>query len=166
MILTDTYTSKRTGLTWNVEYEELDSFDHLHELPIWAAGAYCFYGDEMVLVYAKKRDSWEIPGGGREEGEGFNECIIREIKEESNMNVLELFPLACEKHICVDNGDFGYVLRFAAKVEPFGDFESDPSDGEITEIKLIDPKDYKQYFNWEERGEAGIKRAKELLGMI
>jgi len=33
----------------------------------------------------------------------------------------------------------------------------------VTEIKLIDPKDYKQYFDWGEIGERIIERALELL---
>ena len=48
-------------------------------------------------------------------------------------------------------------------VEPFGDFVVDPG-GEITEIKLIDPKDYKQYFDWGEIGDRIMKRAVELEG--
>ena len=43
-------------------------------------------------------------------------------------------------------------------VEPMGDFKADP-DGDVTEIKLIDPKDYKKYFDWSEIGERIIKQA-------
>jgi hypothetical protein len=46
-------------------------------------------------------------------------------------------------------------------VEPYGDFESDP-DNDISEIKLIDPKDYKQYFDWKEIGDRIVKKAVEL----
>ncbi len=46
-------------------------------------------------------------------------------------------------------------------MEPSGDFKEDP-DGEITEIKLINPKDYKQYFDWGEIGDHLIKRALEI----
>jgi len=52
-------------------------------------------------------------------------------------------------------------LRYVCTVEPFGDFHSDP-DGSITEIKLIDPKDYKQYFDWGEIGDRIMERALEL----
>ena len=46
-------------------------------------------------------------------------------------------------------------------VEPYGDFVADP-DGDITEIKLIDPQDYKEYFNWGIVGDHIMKRALEL----
>ncbi|PIP55679.1 MAG: hypothetical protein COX06_01985 [Candidatus Zambryskibacteria bacterium CG22_combo_CG10-13_8_21_14_all_42_17] len=48
-------------------------------------------------------------------------------------------------------------------VEPYGDFVADAdAEGDVTEIKLIDPKDYKQYFDWGEIGESIIKRVIEL----
>jgi len=43
-------------------------------------------------------------------------------------------------------------------VEPYGPFEKDPDD-DITEIKLIDPKDYKEYFDWGKVGE-------RVMGMV
>jgi ADP-ribose pyrophosphatase YjhB (NUDIX family) len=166
MIFSDIYKSKRTGMTWDVTYEELDSFDSIQHLPVGAAGAFCFYENKMVLVYAKKRAVWEIPGGGREEGESFDECIIREIKEESNMKVLELFPLGCDTNINEQTSETIYILRYAARVEPYGEFDGDgASDGEITEMKLIDPKDYKQYFDWKERGDAMMNKAIRVLNI-
>jgi len=46
-------------------------------------------------------------------------------------------------------------------VEPYGNFTLDP-DGEITETKLIDPADYKKYFDWGEIGERIMERAVEM----
>ena len=42
-----------------------------------------------------------------------------------------------------------------------GPFVSDPA-GTISEIKLIDPKDYKQYFDWKSIGDRIMERALEL----
>lgn len=43
--------------------------------------------DHILLVrhheYAGGHDYWVIPGGGREEGETEQECVKREIKEET-----------------------------------------------------------------------------------
>ena len=48
-------------------------------------------------------------------------------------------------------------------VEPYGDFVADgDSEGDITSIKLINPKDYKKYFDWGEVGERIISRALEI----
>jgi 8-oxo-dGTP pyrophosphatase MutT (NUDIX family) len=166
MTTESTYTSKRTGLKWNIKYQELDSFDSIRNLPIGAAGAFCFCGDKFVVVYAgDNRNVWEIPGGGIEEGETFEECIIREIHEESNMKVLELFPLGYETQHCVTTNETYYILRYAARVEPYGPFVSDPANGEITEIKLIDPKEYKQYFDWGKRSDVLMEKAMKVLNL-
>ncbi len=45
---------------------------------------------------------------------------------------------------------------------PYGPFVSDPA-GSITEIKLVDPKDYKQYFDWGNIGDRIVERSLELL---
>ena len=132
MAIHDSYISKKNGFTWNISYEELDSFETITHLPVGAEGAFCFYGDKMVIVYAKKRETWEIPGGGREEGETFDECILREIKEESNMRVLELIPLGYDTFTSEQSPDVFYVLRYAARVEPLGEFSGDGAeDGEV-----------------------------------
>ena len=166
MTIKGAYISKRSGIMFEVSYEEMDSFDSISHMPIFAAGAFCFYRDKLVLVYAKKRDSWEIPGGGRDDGESFDACVIREIKEETNMKVLELFPLGLDSYINSKTGDTSYAVRYAAKVKPYGDFVADAAhDADITEIKLIDPVDCSKYFDWEERGVAMIAKAKTLLGI-
>ncbi len=157
MIINTSHISKKNGLRCDGKYEELDTFDSILSLPVTAAGAFCFHEGKLVLVYAKSRECWEIPGGGREPGESFEACITREIKEESNMRVIALFPLGCDT-FAWENGETNYILRYAAKVEPYGDFVED-ADGEITKIELIDPADYKQYFDWGERGDAMMKRA-------
>jgi ADP-ribose pyrophosphatase YjhB (NUDIX family) len=146
-----------------MQYEELDSFDSICQLPVAAAGALCFYENQLVLVYAKKRDSWEMPGGGLEEGETFEECVTREIKEESNMKVLTLVPLGYETQTNTKTNEAYYILRYAAQVEPYGPFVSDPAEGEITDIKLINPEDYKQYFNWKERSDVLMNKALRIL---
>lgn len=166
MQYTDIYTSKRTGHTFDIVYKEVDSFEHISHLPIKAAGAFCFCDGKLVLVYAKKRDCWEIPGGGREEGESFDACIVREIKEESNMKVLKLVPLGYDTFTNRDNGDVLYILRYGALVEPYGDFVADgDQDADITAMQLIDPKDYKTYFDWNERGDAMLGKSMRLLGV-
>src|SRR3989344_788066 len=55
--------------------------------------------------------------------------------------------------------------RSVCLVEPYGPFISDP-DGDITKIELIDPKDYKQYFDWGEIGEHVLVRALEIKNSL
>jgi len=51
--------------------------------------------------------------------------------------------------------------RSVCIVEPFGPFTNDP-DGDITKIELIDPANYKKYFDWGEIGDHIMQRALEL----
>lgn len=142
----------------NTTYFEGDPLENLEGVLLGGVRGYCFYKDKFVLVNSNN-DHWGPPGGGMEKGENFDQALRREVLEESNMKILNYEMIGYQ--------DFytpRYVSRqtlFYCEVEPVGDFDSDP-DGDITEIKLIDPKDYKQYFDWGEIGDYVMKRAVEI----
>jgi ADP-ribose pyrophosphatase YjhB (NUDIX family) len=151
----------KSGVKYIVEYSDADSFDHLPiELCAQSYGV-CFYGDKMVIGYGGQKQDWGLIGGSVEPGESMEETLAREIKEESNMKVLSSKPIGYQKVTDTRDSNVIYQLRYVCAVEPYGDFVSDP-DGGITEIKLINPKDYKQYFDWGEIGERIISRAVNL----
>ena len=77
------------------------------------------------------------------------------------MEVLKSIPVGYQKVIDTRDGSHIFQLRYACTVRPIGSFISDPAGG-VTEIKLISPKDYKQYFDWGKIGERMISRALEL----
>ena len=105
----------------------------------------CFYRDKIVIVYDEKKNRWTPPGGGIEIGETYQEAVIREVREETNMNVVYQHYIGYQDVSDESGKRFERQARVFCIVEPFGDFVSDP-DGDITKIKLIDPKDYKEYF--------------------
>jgi 8-oxo-dGTP pyrophosphatase MutT (NUDIX family) len=115
----------------------------------------------MLVVHNKH--AWGLVGGGLEAGETYEECLKREIKEESNMRVLSFVPVGAQE--VQFDGKIIYQLRYACIIQPYGDFVSDP-DGDVSEIKLIDPKDYKQYFDWGDVGERIVERAIELKNTV
>lgn len=136
-------------------YRDIDSIDELGGEKIEGVHAYCFCGDKLVVVYAEEKGSWGPPGGGVELGETVEEAVTREVSEETNMRVLkqELFgylEVLWPKRIL--------QTRSVCIVEPVGEFISDP-DGDVTEIKLIDPEDIKHYFDWGKNGEYQLERA-------
>lgn len=146
----------RSNQTLKVLYNEGNPLENLNGKILQAIHAYCFYKDKLVIVYAESKKYWTPPGGGIEKGETYEEAVIREVAEETNMKVLhqELigYQDIWEPYQTVRQ------TRSMCIVEPIGDFVSDP-DGEITKIKLIDPKDYKQYFDWGAIGERIMKQA-------
>ncbi len=154
--------TNRSGQKLNTEYrEDTNPTENLEKIILQGVHAYCFYKNKLVVVYAKKKGIWTPPGGGIELGETYEEATIREVMEESNMKVLyqELIGF-------LDVSEPERVVRQVRSmciVEPYGDFIADmDAEADITEMKLIDPKDYKQYFDWGEVGDRIMQRAIEL----
>jgi hypothetical protein len=89
---------------------------------------------------------------------------FREVREESNMEVLHMECIGYQDAWDAKTGNnekLGREARPLCIVKPYGEFIVDP-DNDISQIKLIDPKDYKQYFDWGEVGDRMIQRALEM----
>jgi ADP-ribose pyrophosphatase YjhB (NUDIX family) len=126
--------------------------------------SFCFYNDKLVIV-GHGNDEWTPPGGSIEKGETYEEASIREVREESNMKVLYQECIGYQDIETSGENRVQRQFRMFAIVEPYGDFESDP-DGDIIKIKLIDPKDYKEYIKWGEIGDHLMTRALESLPIL
>lgn len=147
------------GKTSTLKYTDTDSFDNLEMKKCRQVYGVCFCDDRMVIVLNGNKSNWGLPGGTLEEGESIEEALKREMMEETNMRVEKWRPLGVQEVIHGDGSSI-YQLRVVCKVSPVGPFVYDP-DGTVTEIKLIDPNDYKKYFDWGEIGEKIVNRAKE-----
>lgn len=149
------------GKTYKVKYR-----DGVPEIPtdpkiLDGVHTYCFYKDKLVIVGHEETKHWTPPGGAIELGETYKQAAIREIAEETNMKVLHLECIGYQDVQSVEGGRIFRQFRMFGIVEPHGDFVSDP-DGDISEIKLIEPKDYKEHIRWGEVGDWLMKRAMEL----
>lgn len=151
-----------SDVKYTFEYDDADSFDHLPYEQVRQAYGVCFIGDKMVIVNHGTKNTWGLPGGTVEKGETYEQTLIREIQEETNMKVLKWKSVGYQKAIDARDGSFVYQLRYVCIVEPIGPFVSDPA-GTVTDIKIIDPADYKQYFDWKSIGDRIISRAQEIL---
>lgn len=152
----------RDGKTFQFKYWEVNSFDDLELEKIKQIYGVCLCSGKMVVVLNGKAGTWGLVGGTREQGESVEETLIREIREESNTKVLAWKPVGVQQ-VTDPDGNVYYQLRAMCLVESLGDFEVDPA-GTIIELKMIDPKEYKNYFDWGEIGENIIQRALLLLG--
>lgn len=159
MIINSTFNWR--GQVMKVKYSDFDSFSSLPYDKCQQVYGVCFCKDKMVIVSGEGMDGgWGLVGGHIEKGETFEETLKREIQEETNMRVLKSLPIGVQE-VTPPNGNVKYQLRYWANVEPIGKFEKDPA-GNVAEIKLINPKDYKKYFDWGEVGERIMQRAIEL----
>jgi len=145
------------GEVFDLEYDDVDDFGVLpRELCTQVYGV-CFCDGQLVIGFGGKKNAWGLIGGTIEPGETFGETLKREIIEEANMEVLKWLPIGYQK-ITDKDGAVKYQLRTACLVKKIGEFTGDV-DGSIKEIKLIDPADYKKYFDWGEVGDRIISRA-------
>jgi 8-oxo-dGTP pyrophosphatase MutT (NUDIX family) len=143
-----------------VSYHEGDPNENMEGKTFGEARAYCFYHGKLVIVYSPKKNFWTPPGGSIEPGESPEEAVAREVREETNMEVIYQEPIGY-LDITSPDGAVRHTNSFCI-VRPIGDFVADP-DGDITEIKYIDPKDHKEYFpNWGKIGDHVMARALEL----
>jgi 8-oxo-dGTP diphosphatase len=74
-------------------------------------------GRILVTQRSEKMDlplKWEFPGGKIEEGETIEECLVREIFEELNIQVKILLPLQPNTHL-YPNGKEIYLLPFVCE---------------------------------------------------
>ena len=151
------------GVEYIVEYFDANSFDSLPEDKLSQSYGVCFYEDKLVIGFGGMKKGWGLIGGSIEDWETAEDALHREIKEESNMEILSFLPIGYQKVTDKKGGKVFYQLRYVCKVRPFGEFVIDGGDSEsgkgITEIKLINPKDYKKYFDWGEIGDRIIERA-------
>lgn len=150
---------KRMSGDFEIVYNEADPLENLDGKILQAVHAYCFLDGKLVIVYANDKRYWTMPGGGIEPGESYEQATIREVLEESNMKVIysELigYQDIFEKEKVVRQ------TRMFCIVEPYGPFISDP-DGDITEIKLIEPSELRKYVDWGVIGDRVLERAIEM----
>jgi ADP-ribose pyrophosphatase YjhB (NUDIX family) len=146
----------RHGQTLKVIYRDEDPLVNLEGKIFQSVASYCFFNEQLVVVYAESKGKWSIPGGHIEEGETYEEGAIREVLEETNMRVIKQRLLGYQD--VYEPGGIARQIRLVSIVEPNGLFVSD-SDGEITEIKLIKPEEHKDYLNWGKIGDHLMSRA-------
>ncbi|WP_406683982.1 NUDIX hydrolase [Seonamhaeicola sp. MEBiC1930] len=112
-------------------------------LPLTHSVAVVIHDDKHLLVFNKQKEHWELPGGLIDKGESPSQCAIRETKEESNQEILDIkflgimkFELQPDYRIKVRRVEFGTL--YFGKIKELGHFEKNP---EISKICFWDGKE-------------------------
>jgi len=90
--------------------------------------------DEQILLLKNERDEWELPGGKLEPDEDIPSCLIREIKEETGLDVQVIAVLEPYIYKVLDITAV-LIIPFKCQVESF---ESMAISHEHKEIGLFD----------------------------
>lgn len=100
-----------------------------------AVKALVFDDQGRLLVIRNEKDGYEIPGGGWEFGETYEECLKREIDEELGAKIKSIDDF-CGIWVC-SHHEWGYkMLRIAMRVS-LSDFVFKPST-EVMAMEWID----------------------------
>ncbi len=124
-----------------------------------SAKALIYDADSRLLVFMDKNQEWEIPGGGWQHSETFEQCIRRELAEEIKASVVSIDSVAfCYKGHYKYRGDktmkWYPKISVAAKVTlDVGTIE--PSSDDLIEARYVTREEFLQLSF--QHGEASVK---------
>jgi len=107
--------------------------------------------DKKILII--KRSSlekvlpnyWEIASGKKRSNESLKDCLIREVKEEVNINVKPIFPFSVfEYQFIIDKKKTNYIqINYITKASNINDLSLSPEHDDYTWISLKEVNKYK-----------------------
>ncbi|MGC5000740.1 MULTISPECIES: NUDIX domain-containing protein [unclassified Streptomyces] len=95
--------------------------------------------DDHIVLVQEMRDGmemWTVPGGGVERGELLTEALVREVKEETGLNLRAVGPLAYLVNTTTDRYPSTVVLTFDC-TEWDGEIAVHDPDGKVTGAVLL-----------------------------
>ena len=101
------------------------------------------YDGDRILVQDRKDPKWPgitFPGGHVEPGESFVESAVREVREETGLEISDV-RLCGVKQWTHENGDYRYIVFFF-KTNSFSGTLRSSEEGEVFWIDKKDLKDY------------------------
>jgi 8-oxo-dGTP diphosphatase len=105
------------------------------------AVALCSTADELLLLHRKDNDKWTMPGGTLDFGESLTDCAIREVLEETGLQIriTGLIGTYTDPHILIAYSDGEvrqeFTFVYAAEIES-GNLKIDDESKEASWVPL------------------------------
>jgi len=146
-------------LNWNddINFKNLDNVTQVY--------GFLFDKDNNLLIVNPKR-SWRLPGGKPEDGESYEDTLVRESEEEADVEIGDLIPIGFIKAVPKSNNcekGIHYQLRFVGRIKKIKPQTIDVAEGLINERKFIKPENFLKYCDWGDFGKAQLNIALQKL---
>jgi 8-oxo-dGTP diphosphatase len=98
---------------------------HAPLLVLAASGIAWDGAGNVLLIRRGDNGRWALPGGMMEPGERIADCLVREVREETGLEVepvrlVGIYSDPAYGHVCLDNGDELYVVVAAFECRVLG----------------------------------------------
>lgn len=113
--------------------------------------------EEKILMVNNIGGGWSLPGGAVEQGETFEQAVIREVKEETNLTIEAGEIVAVNEAKFEEKGHHALFLTFRAKVVK-GEIAITYKD-EISEVAWVDVEKANELMPYHPEGVAGLLAA-------
>lgn len=137
---------------------------------IFGQKAFVINQDNQLLILKRTKDtdvfhdSWDVPGGKVENDDSLYDSLVREIKEETNMELMNIITILTTSRFRGDKQDSPWIFRNTYLVEAKGEVKLSSehskykwiSTAEIDDYNFPTDKDFREALNT-------IKSRKELL---
>lgn len=120
--------------------------------PITQAYGVCLNEKNEVLLQKHPTRPWNIPGGKPEPGETYEQALIREVYEETNVRV-DQPRLFGYQEVWVEGKIKCYQLRYIARVTAIDERQPDPDEGVMRERLFVPLAEATQYIPYPQYAE-------------
>ncbi len=123
--------------------------------PVTQAYCICFNDQREILILDQKGDStWTLPGGSVEVGETLEQTLVREVSEEADISIKNIFLLGLQKVNDPEKRGTYFQARYIAQVDKIFPQTIDPALNRINERKWVPSSEVTRYIKWGKTGEA------------
>lgn len=149
------------------QFTWINDTDVLEYKPCTQVYGICFTNDSQILLIDNK-GMRAIPGGTPEGNETPEETLKRELIEEADVTVSEMFPLGVQKVVELNNPNKNpyFQYRYVCLIKELLPQTPDPDNGLIYNRLLVPSSVVTEHVKWGTTGEALFKDAIELFNKI